>query len=123
VGCSIDDTADEVSVTTSDDDASGTADDAASDDIIEESIAEEDIEESIAEDSIEDIDDSMDEDGSDDEEASWANTGNARTAAMAVVARRVRIIVGSLGSTLVGQPRGAVPGWVQAPRGFVAQRG
>jgi hypothetical protein len=92
----------------------------ASEDIMELSIDDESIgicediaEESIADDSIDDIDDD-----SIDEEASWAMTGSARTAATAVVASRVRIIVGSLGSTLaVGQPRGAVPGWVQAPRG------
>ena len=86
-----------------------------SDDIMELSIMEDEASIGISEDIIEES--IIDEDSMDDE-ASWAITGSARTAATAVVASRVRIIVGSLGSTLaVGQPRGAVPGWVQAPRG------
>ena len=82
-----------------DDGASDSADD-ISDDISDG--AEDIAEESMADDSIEDIDDSIADD-SIEEEASWAITGSARTAATAVVASRVRIIVGSLGSTLVGQ--------------------
>jgi hypothetical protein len=81
-----------------------------------------DMDESMADDSIEDIDESIAED-SIDEEASWAITGNARTAATAVVASRVRIIVGSLGSTLVGQAARRGTWLVQAPRGSGAQRG
>ncbi|HZY68932.1 MAG TPA: hypothetical protein VFE52_10110 [Devosia sp.] len=54
------------------------------DDIMDESIIEEDMVESIIEDSI-------------DDEASWAITGSARTAATAVVASSVRIIAGFLG--------------------------
>jgi hypothetical protein len=70
-----------------------------SDDIIEVSIAEDSIElmdESMTEDSIELIEGSIEDD------ASCAITGSASTAATAVVARRVRIIVSSSGSTRVG---------------------
>jgi len=69
-----------------------------SEDIIEESIgiSEDIIEESITDDSIELIEGSIEDD------ASCAMTGRASTAATAVVARRVRIIVGSRGSTHVG---------------------
>jgi NDP-sugar pyrophosphorylase family protein len=61
----------------------------------------------IMEESIEDMVESIDED------ASCAITGSARMAATAVVARRVRIIVSSLGSTCLDGPRGALPGWVR----------
>jgi hypothetical protein len=104
-------TIEDASVTTSAEEVSVTIED--SEDIIEESvdiieesegISDDIIDESIAEDSIDDIEESIDDmEESMDEEASWAITGSARTAATAVVASRVRIIVGSLCSTLVGQ--------------------
>jgi hypothetical protein len=100
---------DTIELSITDDDSMG-----ASEDIMELSIDDESIgisediaEESIADDSIEDIDESIMDDDSMDEEASWAITGSARTAATAVVASRVRIIVSSLGSTLVLDNRAA----------------
>jgi hypothetical protein len=73
----------------------------ASDDIMEESIGISD--EDIIDESIED-------------EASWASAAVARTAATAVVARRARIIVGSLGSTLgwTGRAAPSLVGWSAA---------
>jgi len=67
--------------------------DASDEDIIEDSMEEaSDICDDIAEESIIE----------DDDEVSWANAPVASTAATAVVARSMRIMVVSLSSTLVG---------------------
>jgi len=89
---------------------------AGAEDIIEDSAGAEDIEPAedielfVIDDSVDealvvcdDIADELIEDSIiDDDDASWASVPVARTAAKAVLARSIRIIVGSLCSTSVG---------------------
>jgi hypothetical protein len=82
----------------------GASEDAAEDSMEDDALegASDDIED--IEESMDDIEESIEDD---DDEASWARAAVARTAATAVVARRVRIIVVSLGSTLCWTCRAA----------------
>jgi hypothetical protein len=102
------------------DDASGMAEDEASIGIEDEaSIAEE---ASTIEDETWSMGAEEDEDMSmgiaDEDEASWATAPVASTAARAVVASSIRIIVVSLSSTAVGQAARRFACQGPAPRGF-----